>query len=61
MLVCDARADALTAALWCGFHPQRRRNNISPSCLHLPATHTNLGTLVSGKQRVPGSNPGGAA
>ena len=35
------RAVALTAALWYSFHPQRCKYDISPTCLHLLATHTN--------------------
>ena len=34
------RADALTTALWCSSHPQQRKHDISPTCLHLLATHT---------------------
>ena len=33
-------ADALTTALWCSSHPQQRKHGISPTCLHLLATHT---------------------
>ena len=33
-------ADALTTAVWCSSYPQRRKHEISPTCLHLLATHT---------------------
>ena len=34
------RAEALTAALWRTSHPQWRKHDIPPTCLHLLATHT---------------------
>ena len=37
------RADALVAALWCSFYPQRRKHDISPTCLHLLTIHTQVG------------------
>ena len=33
-------ADALTTALWCSCHPQRRKHDISSTYLHLLANHT---------------------